>query len=60
MKVKVPLLLLLVLAAVGYAFATENGRAQRDMILVRLRRKDADDSSSLEYCADVPAEGADA
>ena len=44
MKVKIPLLLLLLLAAAaGYAYGTEHGRAQRDVILVRLGRRDPDD-----------------
>ena len=41
MKVKVPLLLLLLLAAaVGYLLGTESGRAQRDVLLVRLGCKE--------------------
>lgn len=62
MKVKVPLLLLLLVlaAAAGYAFGTENGRAQRDVILVRLGRKQAEDSSSSEDGAGVSAVGVDA
>jgi len=44
MKVKVPLAVLLMLAlALGYVLGTENGRTQRDMILVKLGRKDADE-----------------
>ncbi len=40
MKVKVPLALLLLLAAaVGYMFGTESGRLQRDVVLVKLGRK---------------------
>lgn len=40
MKVKVPLALLLLLAAaVGYMFGTEAGRLQRDVVLVKLGRK---------------------
>jgi len=40
MKVTLPLgLLLLVAAAVGYAFGTEAGRARRDVILVKMGRK---------------------
>ena len=43
MKVKIPLVLLLLIAtALGYALGTENGRTQRDVILVKLGRKDAD------------------
>ena len=49
MKVKIPLALLLLIAtALGYALGTENGRAQRDVILVKLGRKDAIDSSDGE------------
>jgi hypothetical protein len=47
MKVKVPLAMLLLLAlTVGYVLGTENGRAQRDMILVKLGRKEADEPAS--------------
>jgi hypothetical protein len=45
MKVKIPLALMLLIATVlGYALGTENGRAQRDAVLVKLGRKDAIDS----------------
>ena len=44
MKVKVPLAALLLLAlALGYVLGTENGRAQRDMVLVKMGRKPADE-----------------
>ncbi len=40
MKVKVPLILLLLLAAaVGYLLATEKGRGQRDQIIVKVRER---------------------
>ena len=43
MKVKFPLGVLLLLAiTLGYVLGTENGRAQRDVILVKLGRKEAD------------------
>jgi hypothetical protein len=49
MKVKLPLATLLLLAlVVGYVLGTENGRAQRDMILVKLGRKEADEPASDE------------
>lgn len=44
MKVKIPLLLLLLLAAaIGYLLGTERGRAQRDVVLVKLGRKSGED-----------------
>jgi hypothetical protein len=44
MKVKVPLAALLMLAlALGYVLGTEDGRTRRDMILVRLGHKEADE-----------------
>jgi len=51
MKVKIPLVLLLLIAtALGYALGTENGRTQRDVILVKLGRKDdpADEAPAAE------------
>lgn len=48
MKVSVPIAALLLVAAVGYIIGTENGRAQRDDLLVRLGRgtgADADQAS---------------
>ena len=52
MKVKVPLLiLLLIAAAVGYMYGTEGGRAQRDLILVKLGRGE-DPSSADDATAD--------
>lgn len=61
MKVKVPLLLLLVLAAaVGYTLGTESGRAQRDVILVKLGKGPkeeaaGDDEPATEAAADEAA-----
>ena len=44
MKVKFPLAVILLLAlTLVYVLGTENGRAQRDMILVKMGRKDADE-----------------
>ena len=43
MKVTIPLMLLLLLAAaIGYLIGTENGRAQRDLILVKLGYKESE------------------
>ncbi len=40
MNVKVPLVLLLVLAAaVGYLLGTEKGRGQRDMVVGKIRER---------------------
>lgn len=63
MKVKVSLLLLLAMAAaLGYMLGTEGGRAQRDVILVKLGkgpREDAPaDAPAAEDAADEPPEGA--
>ncbi len=45
MKVKIPLALLLLFAgALGYLLGTENGRAKRDVIMVKLGRKEAPSS----------------
>lgn len=44
MKVKIPLVVLLFLAAaIGYLLGTERGRAQREVILVKLGRKPGED-----------------
>jgi hypothetical protein len=52
MKVKIPLALLLLIAmALGYALGTENGRTQRDVILVKLGRKDAPEDETAEAAA---------
>ncbi len=41
MKVTIPIGLLLLVALIAYALGTESGRAQRDVVLVKLGRKDA-------------------
>lgn len=44
MKVKIPLLLIVMIAAAaGYLLGTESGRSQRDVILVKLGRGDSGD-----------------
>ena len=49
MKVKVPLLLLLILAAsVGYLLGTEKGRQQRDAVVGRIRNRGALDETPEE------------
>jgi hypothetical protein len=42
MKVTIPIGLLLLVALVAYALGTESGRAQKELILVKLGRKDAE------------------
>jgi hypothetical protein len=58
MKVKIPLVLLLLIAtALGYALGTESGRTQRDVILVKLGRKDAvDPVDAAEAVAEAAVE----
>lgn len=58
MKVKVSLLLLLAMAAAfGYMLGTESGRAQRDVILVKLGKGPKGDAAADEPVADeAPAE----
>ncbi|MGI9624249.1 MAG: hypothetical protein ACR2PK_15550 [Acidimicrobiales bacterium] len=52
MKVKVSLLFLLMLAAaLGYLLGTEGGRAQRDMLLIKLGRKEAEDEAAAQDLA---------
>ena len=52
MKVKVPLAALLLLAlALGYVLGTEDGRTRRDMILVKLGHKDADEAAPEDAAA---------
>lgn len=57
MKVKVPLVLLLLLAAaVGYLLGTEKGRGQRDEVLAKIRERKAGDAlveTAEEAAADV-------
>lgn len=55
MKVKVPLLVLLLLAAaVGYLLGTEKGRRQRDLIVNKVLRREVIDelADTLEEAAD--------
>lgn len=57
MKVTIPLALLLLLAAaIGYLLGTENGRAQRDLVLVKLGYKESE-TNEAEASAplDAPA-----
>lgn len=57
---KIPLGVLLLLAiTLGYALGTENGRAQRDVILVKMGRKKADEPET-EAEAEAPADVASA
>jgi hypothetical protein len=66
MKVKVPLMLLLLLAAaVGYLLATEKGRGQRDQIIVKVRERRGGEAPSEstdvpDAVADEPADVAEA
>lgn len=49
MKVRVPIAVLLLLAGtIGYLLGTESGRAQRDVILVRMGRKPADGADATD------------
>lgn len=60
MKVKVPLALLVLLAAaLGYMLGTEGGRKQRDVILVKVGRKEAESAES-DTEDSVEAEAAEA
>ena len=57
MRVRIPLLLLMLLAAaIGYLLGTERGRAQRDVILVKLGRKAGDDEVPSEETVAIDAE----
>lgn len=59
MKVKVPLFALLLLAiAVGYMLGTENGRAQRDVLLVKMGRKPADEAADAGAADETANAGA--
>ena len=55
MKLKVLLIMLLLAAAVGYLLGTEQGRAQRDVVLVKLGRRqpDGDDASPGDVTAEA-------
>ena len=48
MKLKVLLIMLLLAAAVGYLLGTEQGRSQREVVLVKLGRRqpETDDPSA--------------
>lgn len=47
MKVKVPIVVLLLLAiALGYLLGTESGRARRDVILVKIGRKEPEEPTA--------------
>jgi len=54
MKIRLGVLLLLAIT-LGYALGTENGRAQRDVILVKLGRKQADKPESDADAAEASA-----
>ncbi len=57
-KVKVPLLLLLILAAsVGYLLGTEKGRQQRDAVVGRIRNRGAlDEMAEVDETAEEVSE----
>ncbi len=42
MKVKVPLMMLVLVALLGYVLGTERGRSQREVLFVKLGRRGAD------------------
>lgn len=42
MKVTIPIGLLFIVAALAYLLGTESGREQRDVVLVKLGRKEPD------------------
>lgn len=48
MKTTVPLFLLVVAAIAGYLLGTEAGRAQRDVLLVKLGRASAETDMALD------------
>ena len=59
MKVKIPLALVLLLAiSLGYLLGTEAGRAQRNMILVKVGRKSSEDELEAEAEDSVVADAA--
>ena len=59
MKVKVPLALVLLLAlSLGYLLGTEAGRAQRNLILVKVGRRPSEDELEAEAEDSVVAEAA--
>ena len=59
MKVKIPLALVLLLAlSLGYLLGTEAGRAQRNLILVKVGRRPSEDELEAEAEDSVVAEAA--
>ena len=60
MKVKIPLVLLLLAAVIGYVLGTERGRAQRDVILVKLGRKSGEDEGAGQETEAVDTEATEA
>ena len=55
MKITVPLGILLLLAlGLGYMLGTEDGRARRDVVLVKLGRREADDAEDVDAEAEAP------
>ncbi len=60
MRVKIPLALLLLLAAaIGYLLGTERGRSQRDVILVKLGRKAGDEEEPAPAAETIGTEAAE-
>ncbi len=56
MKVTIPLGVLILAVLLGYLLGTEAGRVQRDVILVKLGRKEAEGEAAGDESA--PAESA--
>jgi len=59
MKATVPVFLLVVAAIAGYLLGTEAGRAQRDLLLVKLGRASAETDMALDV-AEAAIEDAEA
>lgn len=59
MRVKIPLLLLLLAAAIGYLLGTERGRSQRDVILVKLGRKEGDEEEASPAAETIDIDAAE-
>jgi hypothetical protein len=55
-----PLLLILIAAALGYLFGTEQGRAQRDALLDKLRNEQDTIEDALDAAEDALDAAADA
>lgn len=51
MKVTIPIGLLVIVAVLAYLLGTESGRSQRDVVLVKLGRKDAGGATDAEDAA---------